>query len=163
MKSLVFFFLLSFCIASVKAQDNNPKTPIKVIFGLVFATSGTTTFSDWEKPFTLGYNLSPNICIVTNKTYHNFLYGFSNNALRNINGYFLNSKKDLGLYIALGKNLSSKGGSTSLGIEKTIKAGNVNFFLFSEVQANIDNPQLKDFQLNIGIHVNIQTPLYVKK
>jgi hypothetical protein len=139
------------------------KSPTKVIFGAVFATSGTTTFSDSKKPFTLGYNLFPNICVVTNKTYHNFLYGFGNNALRNVNGYFLNSNKDLGLYVAIGKNLSSQGGYTSLGIEKTVKAGGVNFFLFSEVQSNIKNPQVKELQLNIGIHVNIQTPLYVKK
>ncbi len=165
MKNLALFFILSFfCITSASAQDSNSKTPTKIIFGVVFASQGTTTFSDWNVPFTLGYNLSPNICVVTNKTYHNLLYGFSNNTLRNVNGYFLNSKKDLGGYVAFGKSLSLKGGYVTAGIEKTVKAGSVNFFLFSEVQANIDHDsKTKDFQLNIGVHINIQTPLYVKK
>lgn len=168
MKNLVFFsFIFTLLlVASVQAQDNNSKTPTKVIFGMVFASSGTTTFSDREKPFTLGYNLSPNICVITNKTYHNFLYGLGNNTLRNVNGYFLNPKKDLGGYIAFGKSLSSGGGSISTGIEKKIPTGdNVNFFIFSEIQKNInyDSKMFKSFQINIGFHVNIQTPLYVKK
>jgi hypothetical protein len=166
MKKLVFFLLFAFfCIILIKAQDNNVSKPsIKIIGGALFASAGTTSFSSWKTPFTLGYNLYPNICIITNRTYHNFLYGLGNNTVKNVDGYFLSSKKNSEIYLALSKSLNSGVGTVAIGIEKMIEAGEVKFFLFSEAQTNINHDsKTKDLQLNIGLHVNIQVPLYTKK
>ena len=164
MKKVILFLILAIFFALAIKGQNDTKPPVKIIGGVVFDTSGTTCFSDWKRPFTLGNNLSPNVCVITKKTYHNFLYGFGNNAARNVNGYFLNTKKDLGTYLALGKSLSLRGGYIAIEIEKMVKAGDVNCFLFSEIQSNINHgSQTKDFQLNIGVHVNIQTLIYSKR
>jgi len=130
----------------------------KIAFGTVFASSGSMKLSDKVYPFDLGYNLSPNVIFITGKTFHNFLYGFGNNAIRTVNGYF--PKKNIDIYVVFQKSTTSKGGYTSLGIEKMIKAGDVNFFIFTEVGRTF-NPYLNT--ITIGMHANIQTPIWKRK
>ncbi len=154
--SIAFAMTLSVAIAQTNPGKANGIQ--KVTFGAVFASSANTSLAGKIKPFTLGYNLSPNLCIVTAKTYHNFLYGFGNNTFRVVNGYLL--KKDLGLYTIISKSLSSKTGYVSIGIERSVRAGDVNFFLFSELGVNI-NPSSQ--LVTLGIHANIQTLLWKRK
>jgi len=133
----------------------------KITFGVVVPVSGTMTLATPLKPFTLGYNLLPNVCFVTNKTYHNFLYGTGNNVVRTIQGW--KPKKDLGIYLALQKNLSKSGGYAGIGIEKFIPVtDNLTFFLFSEIGTNIGKKSnLKIF--TIGTHINIQSRIWKRK
>ncbi len=75
---------------------------LKIIGGIIFASSGTTDFSNKEKPFILNHNLMPNICLVTNCTYHNFTYGFNNNTIKIVNGYkFGKNDNDLDVYATI--------------------------------------------------------------
>jgi hypothetical protein len=153
-----YLFLLILLLPWQLIAQEKPKGLQKITFGTVFLTSGTTSFKSTPKPFTLGYNLSPNLCFVTTSTYHNFLYGFGTNALRAINGYMLT--KDIGTYVALSKSLSTRSSYAGLGIEKIVKAENILFFLFTEIGTNID-PQFPIFA--IGLHINVQSPIWKRK
>lgn len=148
-------------VASVTvAQTEDKKGLQKVTFGAVVAISANTVITDPIKLPTLGYNLSPNICFVTNRTYHNFLYGIGNNSFKVINGY--KPKTDLGIYLALIKSFNSNSGYAGVGVEKFIKAGDVTFFLFSEVGMNITKYSTP-ILFTVGMHVNIQTPIWKRK
>jgi len=150
-KIAVILFLLSTSVllpAQIQDTVMTKKVHPKIFFGMVFASSGSTSFSDDSKPFSLGYNLLPNILITTNKTYHNFMYGMGNNILKIVNGYSI--KSGPGIYIAAYKCLNTSDKYIGLGIEKKIKAGNINFFIFSELGTNLkSSPKL----LSIGFHV----------
>ncbi len=160
MKKL-FFLLTSLLIVGFSFSQNSKKGLQKITFGVVFPVAANTSFEGTEKPFTVGFNLLPNICFVTSSTYHNFLYSMGDNALRMINGGKI--KEDLGLYIALAKNLSSSGGYAGVGIEKFIPAApGVTFFLFVEGGRNIVPTNSKNV-LKIGFHLNIQSILWKKK
>ncbi len=166
MKKLFVLALSIFCAITVEAQ-NGKFSLNKITWGMVVAASGTTTFTNNKQPFVLSYNVCPNICFVTNKTCHNFLYVLGNNSIKNVNGYFINQEKDVNVYLTFSKFLSTKGGSVIAGIEKSIKysskTGDAIFFLFVDVQSNINHgSETKDFQFNTGVHINIQAPLYVK-
>lgn len=133
----------------------------KITFGVVVPVSGTTTLSSPLKPFTLGYNLLPNIVLVTNKSYHNFLYGTGNNVLRTIQGW--KPKKDMGVYIAAQKNLSKSGGYVGVGIEKFIPVHeNITFFLFTEVGTAFGLPSNQK-TFSVGMHMNIQSPIWKRQ
>lgn len=150
-----------------KAPDRNKpkKQPVyhefKVIGGIIFASSGYTDFNfkDQENPFNFGQNLLPNICIITNKTYHNFVYGFANNTIKVVNGYPF-GQSGLDVYLVPGIHLSSGTVCTSVGIEKVIKAGDVNFYLFSELEKDFSDDS--NLIMYIGFHVNIQEVLHRK-
>ena len=130
----------------------------KVTFGVVVPVSGTMTLTSPLKPFALGYNLLPNIVFITNKSYHNFLYGMGNNVVKTINGW--KSKKDIGVYLALQKNLSKNGGYASIGVEKFIPVHeNITFFLFTEIGTGIGKKS-NSKTFTIGMHVNIQSPIW---
>jgi hypothetical protein len=163
MKKSFFLFLFIFLLIaeSIFAQTPSKKGLQKVTFGVVLPVSGTLTITTPLKPPVLGYNLLPNIVLVTNKTYHNFLYSIGNNSLRIINGYKL--KKDLGIYLGLQKSLSTKNAYAGIGVEKFIPiVENVTFFLFSEVGTNI-GPTLKSKVFIIGTHLNIQSLIWKRK
>ncbi len=159
MKKLFFLPALLLVIGTTFAQIPN-KGLQKVTFGTVLAVSGNTPITREIQLLKLGHNLSPNLCFVTNKTYHNFLYGISNNAGRVINGY--KPKADLGLYIALVKNFSTRGGYVGIGAEKFIKAGDVTFFLFTEFGTNIHSLQNARIA-TVGMHVNVQSSIWKRK
>jgi len=156
MKNSLLIPFIVFCSFHTQAQTEK-KGLQKITFGAVFAASGTMNLKE-IKPFVLGYNLSPNVCVVTTKTYHNFLYGLGNNTAKAINAY--KPRPDLGLYTALSKSFSSKSAYAGVGIEKFVKADAVTFFLFTELGTNM-NPSSNVF--TIGIHANIQTPIWKRK
>lgn len=151
-----FLLIVSFLfIGTIFAQKVKLQ---KVTSGVVIPISGTMTIASPIKPFTLGYNLLPNVVFVTNKSYHNFLYGTGNNVIRTIQGY--KPRKDVGIYIAAQKNLNKSGGYAGIGVEKFIPVHeNVTFFLFTEIGKNI-SPNLKTKVFIIGMHVNIQSPIW---
>lgn len=154
----VFFCATSIAIASKKDEK---KYPTRVVYGGIINVSGST-IPDKENPFTLGYNLLPHICVITDKTYHNFLYGMGDNVIKNVNGYFFNRAKKLDVYISLSKNLNSAGGYLGMGLEKSIKQWDITFFPFVEIQKNI-NRNSNITQLNIGVHINMDTDMKIKK
>jgi hypothetical protein len=157
----IIFLLLSLCYPFFANAQNDT---LKITGGAVVAFFGSNNFDlNKEKPFLGGCNIYPNICIVTPKTYHNFLYGALNNTVKNVNGMFLNKKKNFCAYISETEYLASGGGSLSVGIEGIKKAGDVNLFIFSEIQRNINIVSAKKFLWNIGVHANLQFTLFVKK
>ncbi len=151
MKKLSFLLALSFLTVATYAQKIKLQ---KVTFGVVVPVSGTLTLTTPLKPMTLGYNLLPNIVFVTNKTYHNFLYGMGNNVVRTIQGW--KPKKNVGVYLALQKNLNKSGGYIGGGVEKFIPVtNNVTCFLFCEVGKNMG--AIKSAVVIVGMHMNIQS------
>lgn len=131
----------------------------KLMFGVVVPFSGTMTLTTPLKPFTLGYNLLPNVVFITNRSYHNFLYGTGNNVIKTVQGW--RPKKDLGVYLALQKNLGSNNGYAGIGVEKFIPiVENVTFFLFTEIGKNIGI--IKSGVFVIGFHGNIQSLIWKK-
>lgn len=151
---VLFYFFLSTAV-SVQAQGVS-----KIVGGTIFVASGTTDFSSSEKPFNFGQNLLLNVCVITNKTYHNVVYGIANNAVKVVNGVPFGSH-GMDIYFVPGYNLASKVCSFATGIEKMIEAGNVNFFLFSEVGKDLKSGS--SVTLCVGFHVNIQTLLYKRR
>jgi hypothetical protein len=160
-----FFTIMIICllVAGTALSQTGPKNKgiQKITAGFVFASSGAIRFPilDKAKPIALGYNLSPNLCFLTNKSYHNILYGFANNAIRMVNGYKI--QNDLGIYFIAQKNLSTRnGGYASIGIEKFIKTGDATFFLFTELGRNI-HPTYS--LITLGFHANIQMAVWKRK
>ena len=154
MKKLSCLIALSFLVVIVSAQKIKFQ---KITFGAVVLVSGTLTFASPLKPFVLGSNLLVNVVFVTKKTYHNFLYGLGNNVIRTIQGY--KPRKNMGIYLALQKNLSKSGGYTGVGIEKFIPINeSVTTFLFCEIGKNFGD--VKSEVLVIGVHTNIQSLLW---
>lgn len=154
------FFIASLLITNTSFSQTS-KGLQKITFGTVVAVSANTVITTPVKPLTMGYNLLPNLCFVTPKTYHNFLYGIGNKSLKAINGY--KPKSDLGVYLALSKSLTSSSSYAGIGVEKFLKASdNITFFLFSEIGTNIGPlSQAKIFTL--GTHINIQSPIWKRK
>lgn len=132
----------------------------KVIGGVIYAASGTTDFTDSEKPFSYGHNVMLNVCFITSKTYHNVAYGVANNTMKVVNGFPFGNK-NLDIYVIPGINLSSGVMCLATGIEKMIPAGDVKFFIFSEVGKDF-KPESK-LALTVGFHVNIQSVLHQRK
>lgn len=154
MKKSFLLIALSFLTGTTFAQKIKLQ---KVTFGVVAPVSGTMVITTPLKPFTLGYNLLPNIVFVTNKTYQNFLYGIGNNVVRTIQGW--KPKKNLGIYIALQKSLSSNTGYLGIGVEKFIPlSDNITSFLFCEIGKNMGT--IKSTVLVIGVHTNIQSLIW---
>lgn len=133
----------------------------KITFGVVVPVSGNMTLTFPLKPFVLGYNLLPNVVFVTNKSYHNLLYGTGNNVLRTIQGY--KPKDNLGVYLALQKNLSKSGGYFGIGVEKFIPVHeNITFFLFVEVGTGFGLPP-NNKTFSVGMHMNIQSLIWKRQ
>lgn len=158
----LFFSLIFFTTTVVSAQtDNSKKLFQKVTGGVVFGTIASTSFTGTEKPFSLGYNLSPNITIVTPKTYHNILYGFGNNSLLSLNGYFLNNDWDT--YLLYSKILHTGGNYLGWGIEKMVKIENkgegIKFFLSTEIGTDFKGNHL----LSFGLLMSVQNKIWKRK
>jgi len=159
----VIFLLFIFTTTVVNAQtaDNSKKLFQKVTGGVVFGTVASTSFTGTEKPFRLGYNLIPNITIVTPKTYHNILYGFGDNSLRSLNGYFLNNNWDT--YLLYSKTLHTGGNYLGLGIEKMIKIENkgegIKFFLLTEIGTDFKG----NHSLSFGLLMSVQNKIWKRK
>jgi|GEM_PF-1192380 len=159
-KIALIVFLISFYSLKAQTTDNKPSRNYPQGFiGIVFAASGATTFSEGDKPFSLAYNVCPNLLLTTPKTYHNLMYGLGNNVVKLINGYWLttgkNNKLATGLYLNLYKYLEKKQFYTGLGLEEKIRAECVNFFIFVEFGTTFE-PFSKI--LTVGFHANIELP-----
>lgn len=164
MKKITIITAITIICFGAFAQTNNKKGLQRVTCGVVVPVFGTTPIISPAKTFTTGYNVLPNVVFITKNTYHNFLYSIGNNAIRTINGYKV--KKDVGIYLALQKNLKNFNSSSyyvGAGIEQFIPLHqNLTFFLFSEIGVNhISNKYSKVF--TVGIHMNVQTPLWKRK
>lgn len=146
----------------VKGDYDKPPVyhEFKVIGGVIYAVSGTTDFADSKQPFSYGNNLMLNVCFITNKTYHNVAYGIANNTLKVVNGFPFGTK-NLDVYVTPGINLASGVMCLAAGIEKVIPAGDVKFFIFSEVGKEFKTES--KLALTIGFHVNIQSVLHQRK
>ncbi len=155
MKKLAFILLLPFFVNAQKSDST--KLFQKVSVGAVFATVASTTFSGPEAPFSIGHNLMANVCIVTPKTYHNILYGFGNNAIISLNGYFL--PKNWDAYVVYSRTLNTGKDYLGAGIEKMIKVDNVRFFLFTELGTNFKGTNL----LSFGLLVSLQNKIWKRK
>ena len=161
-KNIVILFLLSVSFL-LKAQTETgdsvtvlrPST--KVFGGMLFASSGSTSFTKTAKPFTLGYNVLPNIVVVYDKVFGNFMYSMSNNALKIGSGYIIGNVWDV--YAAGYKCLDSRSKYFGAGGERKITAGEINIFLFTEFGFNL-SPTSK--LLTIGFHANLDA-LMVKR
>jgi hypothetical protein len=156
MKKLV---VIACIFLSARAYAQNEGLP-KLLGGAILAVSGATDFTNREKPFTLGYNFSPNILFVTPHTFHNVMYGMAGNTVQSVNGYFLTPKRGTDAYIALRKSLASRSAYAGVGIEMLVNAEGVSFFLFAEAGTNI-SPNQKIATL--GVHMNIEALLWKKK
>ena len=167
MKKLTIFFLVITIslLIGVAGFAQTPQRGLhfqKVSFGALASVSGNTALSLSKnmKPFSLGYNLFPAVCIVTNKTYQNFFYGLNNTA-KITNGYFL--KENLGLYLTLVKNFSSKGGYMGMGVDVfNKKIENVAIILFPEIGVNIVRSSYS-WLFTVGMKINVQVPIWKKK
>ncbi len=169
MKKLIAFSII-ILLSGLSFSQNNDSTVKerrlqKVMWGGVVPIFANTPIVYPAKTFTPGYNFLPNVVFITKKTYHNFLYGTANNVFKTINGY--KPRKELGIYLAMQKNLSSKDGYAGIGIEKFFPVTkdtnkDLTFFLFSEIGKNI-GPKSSLWTFTIGMHMNLQMPIPKRK
>ncbi|MBU0612375.1 hypothetical protein KKA39_01670 [Patescibacteria group bacterium] len=152
---LIFFIVVFFTTIFANAQSS--KFFQKVSTGLIPGIVATTDFSQSSKPFDMGYGLLANVTVVTPKTYHNLMYGFGNNSVKFLTGYFLPKKWDA--YVIYSQEISTSGKYLGLGIEKMIKAGDINTFLFFEGGNNFNGT----ITFTIGVLISIQTPIWKRE
>jgi hypothetical protein len=132
-----------------KAQNDSVKVFQKITGSFIFADIASTSFSGNKQPFELGVpNLLPTITIFTPKTYHMIRYGFGNNSLSSLNGYFLENGWDT--YFIYSKTLSVKDNYLGVGIEKMIKINEnekrgVKYFLLTEIGTDLKGNQFLSF------------------
>lgn len=155
MKKLLIFMVVFLTTIFTNAQNN--KFFQKVSFGLIPGVMAITDFSQSSKPFNMAYGLLSNITVVTPKTYHNLMYGFGNNSVKFLTGYFLPKRWDA--YVIYSKEMSTSSKYLGLGIEKMIKAGDVNTFLFFEGGNDLKTKTT----FTVGVLISIQTPIWQRK
>jgi len=155
MKKIVFCVALMLLTATIFGQDSK-KFFQKVQTGMIAGVSGTTLFTDIEKPFDLGYCLMANVTAVTPWTYHNLMYGFDN-SLKSLSGYFL--PRNLDVYTVYSRSLNSGQNYLGLGIEKMLQANSVSFFLFYEGGIDFKGNE----SLTIGILIVPQIQIWKRK
>jgi hypothetical protein len=149
MKKRLFFlaWFFFFCVVSINAQ-NERKLFQEITLGLIPGITATKNFSE---PFSVNCGLLANITVVTPKTYHNFMYGFGNNSLQFLTGYFL--PKDWDVYFVYSQEITTANKYLALGAEKMIQAGDVDTFIFFESGTDFKN----DPTFTIGILISIQS------
>ena len=154
MKNIITLVAL-FCTLHAQGQEaDSVKFIQRVSCGLITGITASTTFSQNDPPFTAGYGLLANVTAVTPYTYHNVMYGFGNNSVKVLNGYFLPHLWDT--YVLYSKNLNTNSHYLGLCIEKMVKAGDVKFFLFCEPGTDFRGTT----SLTIGVLASIQGKLY---
>lgn len=157
-KLLSIVIVLIMTTITARAQGaNSTKVIQKITTGAIVGTVASTTFSGAEQPFSLGYNLSVNVTIVTPKTYHNTMYAFGGNSLVLLNGYFLPKQWDT--YIKYSKQLHTGNQYLGVGVAKIIKVEGVKFLLFSETGTNFNGTQ----SLSFGVLTSLQNQLWKRK
>jgi hypothetical protein len=153
-KQLGIVVLLITSTIIMNAQNDSTKFIQKIYGGMIVGTVASNTFSGNNPPFSMSYGLLANVTIITPKTYHNLMYGFVNNSARLLNGYFL--PKNWDAYLLYSKVLNANQNYLALGIEKMIKADNVNLFLFSELGTDLKGTKI----LSFGVLISAQNILW---
>ena len=151
---IVFLFLTVTIITAQNKTKDKTKFFQKITAGLIVGISASDDFSGTTNPFSMGYGISGNVLIVTPATFHNFLYRFSDNSVRSVNGYFLPRNWDT--YVVYSKVLNSDKNYLGVAIERLLKAGDVKFFSFCELGTDLKNNK----SLSIGILVSLQNILW---
>ncbi len=151
MRKTFFLFTVLAAIFVNGQTEHSQKLFEKITAGVVFSTLASTSFSGSEKPFLLEYNLSPNITFDTKKTFHEFLYGFSNNSLSTLNGYFL--KKDYDIYILYSNILDTHSNYIGCGLEKMIQIENIEASLLAEIGTDFEGNKILSFGLLLKIQI----------
>ena len=154
MKKILVISLILIATGTSKAQSDSTKFFQKIKCGLIVSTVASTDFTNSEKPFTTGANFMANILFVTPKTYHNVFYNISNNSIVSLNGYPFSNNWDT--YIVYADALTSKDQYLGVGIEKMLKMGDVNSFLFTEIGTDFHNNP----SLSVGILLSYQNTLW---
>ena len=149
MKKL-FVLLLVVMTTMLNAQKSDSTKFIqKINAGGILSTVASTSFSSGDKPFSLGHNIFGSVTFVTKKTFHNMFYGFGDNSINSLNGYFL--KKNYDTYCVFSKSLNTKGKYLGIGLEKMEKVGNIKIFEFCELGTNFKNPLILSFGLLMNV------------
>lgn len=143
MKKIIVIALLAF------THHANAQLIKSIFAGGIASGVASTSFTDSKQPFELGQNLLANITFTTTRTFHNVFYGFGNNSLNSLNGYFL--PKNWDTYVVFSKSLSTSGKYLGAGIEKMEKIGNIKFFEFCEVGTGFTGST----SLTFGILMNV--------
>lgn len=152
MKKVILIAVLSVIVSNVTAQDSD-KFIQGINFGGIVSNVVSTSFEESKTPFTFGQNFSGSVTFLTKKTFHNIMYGFGNNSLTSLNGYFL--KKNWDVYVVYSRGLSTKSNYAGLGIEKMEKIGNVKFFEFVELGTAFNKKPI----LSMGLLLNLSWSL----
>jgi hypothetical protein len=152
MKKSIFLVVLIALTATVFtfAQSDSTKFLQKIQEGMIVGVSGTTDFSDIEKPFDLDYGLMANVTLVAKNSYCNLMYGFGDNSVKILAGYFI--PKDCDVYIVYSKGLSLSNDYLGIGLEKLVRAGGADFFLFSELGTDFKGNE----SLTLGVLFAVQ-------
>lgn len=140
--------IILIAVVSLFSNILNAQLIKKVNAGAVLATVAETSFSGSSKPFTVNQNLLADVTFITEKTFHKVMYGFGNNSLVSLNGYFL--KKNWDVYGVFAKSLNSKGKYLGVGVEKMEKVGNIKIFEFCELGTTFQGKPI----LSFGILIN---------
>ena len=135
----------------INAQSDSTKLIQKVQSGMIVGTSANTTFLDSKKPFSLSYYLLANITIITPKTYHNLMYGFGNNSVKFLTGYFISENKKWDVYMVYSKELSVNQNNLTAGIEKLLNAEDLKCFLFSEFGIDFKGTKTLSFGARLSL------------
>lgn len=154
MKKLFVIVITLLATSFTYAQENFIE---KVTVGFIPGICATTDFSGNTKPFNLGYGLLSNITIETSKTYHDFMYGFDDHSIKFLTGYYLPRKWDV--YSVYSKEISNRNQYLGIGIEKLVKAGGVNTFLFGESGTDFKGTTT----LTVGVLISIQSVIFQDK
>ncbi len=158
MKKILTLLLLPFFLNVANAQKaDSTKLVQKISGGAIVASVASTIFSNSKTPFTVGYNLLTNVTVVTPKTYHSVLYGFGNNTIRSLNGYFL--PKDCDIYLLYIHPLGVRQHYLGFGFEKMLKAGDARFFLFTEVGTDFKGTE----SMSLGVLMSLQNLIWKRK
>lgn len=157
MKKIVILTALFLATLFVNAQNQNEnKLFQKVSVGLLPGIMATTDFSQSSKPFNPGCGLLANLTVATPKTYHNLMYGFGDNSVKFLTGYFLPKKWDV--YAVYSQDFLTSGKYLGFGVEKMVKAGDVNTFIFFEGGNNFKGTNT----FTIGVLISVQTIVWKK-
>ena len=152
-KQLIAILIL--ILSGLTSIAQTQKDTTRLTTGVVLAVFGNTNIFDGnQKMFTPGYNISPNVCLVTSAgTYHNLMFGLMNSTAKMINGRVRNN---FGQYVLVTKNFSNKDIGVGAGAELFFpqKSGLVNF-VYADVSKNLTNSK-SPFVLQVGVHMNYQ-------
>ena len=124
--------------------------------GLIAGTSATTTFTKGEQPFNTGCCLLGDLTIATKYTYHNLMYGFGDNSVKTLNGYFL--PRDWDTYLVYSRGLKTGNNYLGWGLEQMLKADRLTCFLFAELGTDFKETK----SLSVGILFSLQNSFWKK-